>query len=61
LDEWLPTLASLGCFHALQVQIVLVMLYLAVLDVGTQLWASTVAALALLLLGCVWMFGDAAR
>jgi hypothetical protein len=45
----------------LQVQGVLVMLYLAVLDVGTQMWASAVAALALLLLGCIWMFGDATR
>lgn len=36
-------------------------LYLAVFDIGTQLWSGTVAAIALLLLGCIWLFGDTAR
>jgi hypothetical protein len=43
------------------VQVVLVVLYLAVFDVGAPAWSGTIAALALLLLGCLWMFGDATR
>lgn len=39
----------------------LVVLYLAVFELGTQLWSGIIAALVLLLLGCIWMFGDAAR
>jgi hypothetical protein len=45
----------------LQAQVVLVAVYLAVVNVGTQMWAGAVAALALLLLGCIWMFSDATR
>jgi hypothetical protein len=45
----------------LQVQVVLVVLYLAVFEVGPQLWTGIAAALVLLLLGCIWMFGDATR
>ncbi|WIA19709.1 hypothetical protein OEZ85_005635 [Tetradesmus obliquus] len=42
-------------------QVVLVVLYLAVFELGTQLWSGIIAALVLLLLGCICMFGDAAR
>uniref|UniRef100_A0A383VTQ4 EF-hand domain-containing protein n=1 Tax=Tetradesmus obliquus TaxID=3088 RepID=A0A383VTQ4_TETOB len=42
-------------------QAVLVVLYLAVFELGTQLWSGIIAALVLLLLGCIWMFGDASR
>jgi hypothetical protein len=45
----------------LQVQAALLVLYLAVLEISSPLWLGAAAALTLLLLGCVCLFGDASR
>lgn len=45
----------------MQIQLALIVLYVAVFSVGTQAWVGTIASLALLLVGCMWLLGDSAR